>query len=171
MRTRRIWVLISDRWLSLFRSIFHTCSGSGVQGFHRRDGVEECREEAEVAEEPQVLLRGRCHGCLPPDDRRIGCRLLHCGSRRLQGPCGREEARRRQAVPCEIGQHPHRRIEDPRCHIIACDTGIDHEPSVLRHPVGEQKDRSSDRGIGLGFGGGYRKITDSTSHPRIHVKI
>ena len=29
--------------------------------------------------------------------------------------------------------------------------------------------RSSDRGIGLGFGGGYRKITDSTSHPRIHV--
>lgn len=29
----------------------------------------------------------------------------------------------------------------------------------------------SDRGIGLGFGGGYRKITDSTSHPRIHVKV
>ena len=29
--------------------------------------------------------------------------------------------------------------------------------------------RASDREIGLGFGGGYGKITGSTSHPRIHV--
>ena len=29
--------------------------------------------------------------------------------------------------------------------------------------------RAPDREIGLGFGGGYGKITGSTSHPRIHV--
>ena len=29
--------------------------------------------------------------------------------------------------------------------------------------------RASDREIGLGFGGGYGKLTGSTDHPRIHV--
>ena len=31
--------------------------------------------------------------------------------------------------------------------------------------------RAPDREIGLGFGGGYGKITGSTSHPRIHVSF
>ena len=31
--------------------------------------------------------------------------------------------------------------------------------------------RAPDREIGLGFGGGYGKITGSTSHPRIHVYL
>ena len=47
-----------------------------------------------------------------------------------------------------------------------------HPSSAAKMQMGFEEEgvgaRAPDREIGLGFGGGYGKITGSTGHPRIH---